>query len=472
MNENRRPALMRAQSHRGATLLELLAVILILLMITAMSIPAVTPAVSGRRTREGARMVSAFLNAARNRAIETGRPAGVWIERFPGLPESASSLYMAEIPPTYSGDFLDSTVECVIVGPDGLPYDPWARNHRDFYNLVIPRSRTTFLTDAWSNPDPQEQQLVREGDLLQLDGYDRMYPLKVITQTPTSSGGAGGPPLQLPGRSENKWWYIVRGRNCSATTGPNGAYTNERYNPSLRYVIRWFDRSHHLGQATNATVQSTDVPLNFDRPGIRYKIYRQPMRLQAGAIRLPDTVVIDLNFSGMTNGLIADSGLPFHPRQEPAQTQTASALRNPYWGDSVYPDDTTPIVIVFSASGHVERVYCHQRDALGNWNWEGVEAYGPIYLLVGDRAFITGEAFRLSQSANENMEIQFNKNWLNLDALWVRITPNTGDISTSLVEDIAYLTTDSDAKYVCADPSNVRLARANKAQYGRTVGGR
>lgn len=421
-------------------------------------------------------MVSAFLNAARSRAIETGRPAGVWIERLPGLPEAAANLYMAEIPPTYSGDFLDSTVECVIVGPDGLSWDPWTRNHRDFWNLVIPRSRTTFLTDAWSNPDPAEQQLVREGDLIQLDGYDRLYPLKILHQIPSGNTGIGsGGPLKIPGRPEEKWWYIVRGRNCAANNGPNGVYTNEREGTSLRYKIRWFDRTQHLGDHMTNVIRSTDVPLNFDRGGIRYKIYRQPMRIQAGSIRLPDTVVIDLNFSSMTNGLTGDSGIPFHPRQDLDQKPTTTVLRNPYWGDSVYPDDTTPVVIVFSTTGHVERVYAHQRDAVGNFSWEGTEAYGPIYLLIGDRSFITTDAYRsVSQNAQENMEVQFKKNWLNLDALWVRITPNTGSISTSLVDDFAYVTetTTGTKTYLAHDPSNVYRSRQNKAQLGRIIGGR
>ena len=102
----------------GFTLLELLVVILIMLTVTAVTIPVVAPAMKGRQVREGARLLNTFLNAARNRAIESGRPCGVWLERMPGLREACINVHFAEIPPAYAGDFLDSTVESFIVNGD------------------------------------------------------------------------------------------------------------------------------------------------------------------------------------------------------------------------------------------------------------------------------------------------------------------------------------------------------------------
>ncbi|HEV3339701.1 MAG TPA: prepilin-type N-terminal cleavage/methylation domain-containing protein, partial [Pirellulales bacterium] len=69
----RRPA-------RGVTLIELLVVIMIMLMISVITIPVVAPALSNRQIRESARMVDVFLNGARNRAAQTGRPVGVVFE--------------------------------------------------------------------------------------------------------------------------------------------------------------------------------------------------------------------------------------------------------------------------------------------------------------------------------------------------------------------------------------------------------
>jgi len=454
---------------RATTLIELLAVILIMGMITAATIPAVAPHVSGRRIREGARMVSTFINAARNRAIETGRPAGIWIERLPGLAEAAETLYMCEVPPSYAGDFLDSTVECVVVGSDGLPAAPSVRNLQDYWNIVIPRSRTTFLMDSWANPDPMEQQVVREGDLIQIEGYDRKYPLKIVDM---NIGGKG-----------QKWWYILRGRNCPSGVGPNGPYDNAKHSNGT-YVIRWFDRTIHTSHY--GVIRTSSTPFNYDSHGVRYQIHRQPIRMQAGSIRLPETVVIDLNFSSMTSGSRTDAGVPFHPRSDPGQAfkksgSTITGLKNPYWGHPHYPADNTPVIVVFSPSGSVDRVYCQRRDKVGNFQWEGVEPHGPIYLLIGDREHLSTETFLLAQSAAKNLEVQFQKNWTNLNALWVRITPNTGNITVSLVDDLGtiandkfdedYLESVTGAGVIAADPTNVHLTR-RRAVTGLLVGGR
>ncbi len=85
------------------TLLELLIVLLILLMVTAASVPIIAPALRNRQVREGARMLSAYLGAAKARAVETGRPVGVMFERFNGQP-FALTVSQMEVPPPYSGD--------------------------------------------------------------------------------------------------------------------------------------------------------------------------------------------------------------------------------------------------------------------------------------------------------------------------------------------------------------------------------
>jgi type II secretory pathway pseudopilin PulG len=145
---------------RGATLLELLTVIVVLMMITSVTIPVVAPHAEGRRIREGARMFSTFINAGRTRAIETGRPAGVWIERMSNLPEAANMAFFAEIPPVYCGDFLDSTVECCVVGKQTGATTWPNQSDQEYYNIVIPRNRSAYNTDVWSEPSADEDQSV------------------------------------------------------------------------------------------------------------------------------------------------------------------------------------------------------------------------------------------------------------------------------------------------------------------------
>ena len=78
---------------------------LILLMVTAAAIPIIAPAMQNRQMRESTRLVTSFIGAAKARAVQTGRPVGVVIERFNGQP-FALQMSQVEVPPPYSGDIV------------------------------------------------------------------------------------------------------------------------------------------------------------------------------------------------------------------------------------------------------------------------------------------------------------------------------------------------------------------------------
>lgn len=474
---------------RGFTLLELLVVILIMLTVTAVTIPVVAPAMKGRQVREGARLLNTFLNAARNRAIESGRPCGVWLERMPGLREACVNVHFAEIPPAYAGDFLDSTVESFIVNGDPAAGASGTMNGqffnvprienacRDYWNIIVPRSRTTMNVDCWASPDPADQQVVREGDLIQLEGDDRQTPLKVVKMNIAGAQSASAKGL---------WWFTFRGRNCDPNNGPDGGYLpgNLNRDDAGRFKIYWFDRSQNVsGDALRITSSS---PMNPNVTGIRYKIFRQPIKMQAGSIKMPDGVVIDLNFSSMSDGTVTtgtftkDStfttggfgspGCPFNPRRDPGDTINN---RSPYWGDSMYPQDETPVILVFSPGGHVERVYCRLKDGSSGanvqWSWQGFEPYGMVHFLIGRlERIIPHEQYYMSQSPEANLEIQKKKNWLDISNLWVNVETQSGFMTTSLVDNV-----DPNTNFAtqAVNPHNVHLTRV-KARLGRTYGGR
>jgi prepilin-type N-terminal cleavage/methylation domain-containing protein len=466
-----------AGRRRAFSLIELMVVILILLSVTAISIPLVAPAMSGRQVREAARMVSTFINAARNRAIETGRPAGIWIERLPGLREAATNLYYAEIPPVYAGDFLDSSVELFVV--NGVPVSgnapmngnifTWESTDstcKDYWNIVVPRGRTVFNADAWASPSPLEQTVVREGDLIQIEGSDRKIPLKTVKMNISGATSAS---------SQGLWWYLYRGRNCAWNLGPDGPYTNERQLTG-EWVIRWFDRNMPI--SWNNIRTTTVTPMNQNAVGLKYKIYRQPIKLQAGSIKLPDGTCIDLSFSSVTNGDSSNSGLPLHPRTD------KSNFHVPFWGAANYPQDETPIILVFSPGGHVERMYFRMTEGLANtaatqnrqWVWGGVEPFGQIHFLIGKiEKIFPDEFFEISKSAKDNFDIQTKKNWLDLENFWVNVNPQTGFISTSIVDDITtYGVTYFDPANTqtgASNPNNVYMSRY-KARYARLAGGK
>jgi Tfp pilus assembly protein FimT len=371
-------------SRRGATLLELLTVIVVLLMITTATVPVVAPHVQGRRIREAARMISTFVNAGRSRAIETGRPAGVWIERMPNVPEASNMLFFAEIPQVYAGDFLDSRAELCVVGRQ-TGTSTWPNtSDQEFYNIVIPRNRNSYNADIWSIPPSSASvgthQLVRELDLIKFEGFDRFYTLRIHNN------------LAVPNSQQRQWWYLLKGIN--AKTANATKYTNE-VNVYLQYVIHWFGGINESSVGWGSVLRTTTIPFTSENIGLRYQIYRQPQRLQAGSIRLPEGVVIDLNFSSVTHDEFQNwngsgiPGEPLHPRKG----------SNYYLGDPFHEKDNTPIVFVFSPDGRMQLLYRQNKDPSANlWNWEGSEPFGNVYLLVGERRNIvpheTGNSFR------------------------------------------------------------------------------
>ena len=112
----RRPCHNQSVMTRGFTLVELLIVVAIIGILAGTALSQMKPGIEARRMRESARIVSTMLYQARARAVETGRPAGIWLERDRNNPRVCRTIMFAESPGYYSGDSDDARAEIIDVG--------------------------------------------------------------------------------------------------------------------------------------------------------------------------------------------------------------------------------------------------------------------------------------------------------------------------------------------------------------------
>jgi prepilin-type N-terminal cleavage/methylation domain-containing protein len=315
-----------ANCSRGFTLVELLVVVTIMLLLVMVGVPAIRMPLESRRTREAARSLDVFISAARLRALETGRPAGVIFHRGLGpiggkvgaaqmAPNACIVCYQAEVPPPYAGDM---TGETIALTPDSQS-GAW---------------KVTFPMGGGGNWPT----LVHAGDLLQLNFQGFVYLIgfptgnaNVISLTNTTLGGTisfGSP-------------------------------------------------------ANTAAILARGLP---------FQVFRQPTRSSARPLQLPPGIVIDLDSSG-TEDLSAapPTNIPFGP--------SAS---------------TYDVVVTFSPSGAVDRVWCDNISAPNR-------LMQPLYLLVGKRE-------RMSDVTPPADNLP---NWQDFKNLWMKINPQTGMLSTA-----------------------------------------
>lgn len=244
---------------RGLTLVELLVVIVILMMITAIAIPVLSPNVEQKRIREAARLVSGFLTGAKTRAQATGRPVGVLFERLPGNLNASMTLSYVEVPPPYSGDLLGSVASPFLDANDSdalkVSMDP--TNKSDF------------------NPE-----MVSVGDVIYFEGRANGYRIDGPATSPTNAVIAPNTKVLSisPAFSDGRYPWVQ---------SPDDGFS-DMYNPPPSKPRRGL-------------------------PRLNYKIARQPVKSAGVPVQLPDGAVVDLSTSGFgASGLFATS-LPANP---------------------------------------------------------------------------------------------------------------------------------------------------------------
>ncbi len=285
---------------RGLTLLELLVVITIMLILLAVMVPRLRPMMEQRRMREAARTVSVFFGAARSRAMETGRPVGVSIERLKIQPDAAVTLRMVEEPPLYAGDVIGARVRVRRLGT----------TNRFQVLFATPGDVAAMLTQVVP---------VHVGDLMRFE-Y-QAAPYRVLGLDMDSDGNADGDADGIIG-------------DPGFPVGVNPVVMLVELDPAEGVVPAW------PAATPNAPWPPQGTGVGSRR--LAFQITRRPQPTAAAPVRLPGRTVIDLTASGTDSMALTGPPLGFVPVDK----------------DTVTPgvQDPSPVIVMFNPDGRVSSV--------------------------------------------------------------------------------------------------------------------
>lgn len=375
---------------RGLTLIELLVVVFIILAVSAAIVPVIAPTAAGRRQREAARVVSTFISSARTRAIENGRPAGVWLEGLNNDPASVLSLAYCEVPPPYSGDALNTKIMYSVVGS------------------TLSVSDIAYWNTSWVSVAPLR--LIRIGDLIRLNNRPMTF---LITDGPVDSNGFLTDPAV----------------NTPDPPGPDIAAAPWILVPTNPSMMMYDGSGNLVFPAAPNTGSSTD--------GVSFEIIRQPQKSAASSVELPPGTVIDLHYSG--------DEFPLRPKSDASKEYLVDLSA----GNGLDAFDS-PIIILFDPTGAPNSVFRYSVDTAASgppppedpmhWKWGAEPLIRPLYLMVGkgDKVGLEFDPVPMKDDLLDPGD-DLSPNLIDPANYWVSISPINGTVSTDEVATVSVM---------------------------------
>ncbi len=312
--------------HRCAafTLIEMLIVLLIFTILSAIALPTVRKLLVDQKTTKAASAITSLLDLARSRAISEGRYAGVRFERVGFLNTveygSAASLTVRQIVgvPPYSGESGNARVEVVTTSGSR------------FAELRFPAADNMLLSLGDIRTGP-----VKSRDIIELANGQRFHLLfDVGTFGSPINGKIPSPPLPDP-------TSVIRAR-INLRSPEDGTVEPARLADS--------SIAADVSQPASTFPSSVGVAANRN---MKFRIHRTPVVSSSPPVTLTRGVAVDLNYSGF-----GVSGNEFMPEALPSGSANQ------------------PVDILFGPDGRVE--FC----SLNNEGSPGSPP-GLIFLCVG-----------------------------------------------------------------------------------------
>lgn len=310
-------------ARRAFTLVELLVVVTIIALISAVALPVVLPALSERRVSEASRLLQAVLSGARDAAIRANAPRGIRLLPDPvfnpngtGPPGTLASNRVVAIEP--APDYTEGQVT--------VATRPLKTNTGTVTQLIV---QEVLFTNPPTNTIPGAPTSwywnIRQGDKIRFNGSGNYYTIA----GPMTIGPNADAKAQANGQMSNTDRFINNGPpNTNFTNRPAEflIVTNGIDDDNDGFVDNSFDGLDNDGDGIidplfngldddkdgiidNETTgkenepeqfvgsQSSPFPTSATNPAqqVSYTIYRRPVvSPTAREVALPDGIVIDL----------------------------------------------------------------------------------------------------------------------------------------------------------------------------------
>jgi prepilin-type N-terminal cleavage/methylation domain-containing protein len=401
----------------GFTLIELLIVMSIVTLLTAIALPTLRNSLREQRVSRAAGLVQQYIREAQARAISSGVPAGVIIERSGADQEvnrcQATQLRISTTPAPYTGDLGNDG--CVLRYFQYDPQNPTNPNPPDTaaFRWAVLTFRPTTAPLLSAVVDRNIRSLaIKVGDLIQL-GNDRIPRTIYRLQSEVSL-------------NNNSATYVPH--RLGPVLDPASGYNGDGVEVIVRYQPPGWDiLPYPITGVSN----------------LPYAIVREPTPSFANPLSLPEQTVIDLSCSGVGVDGVQFSPLEMEETYERTRPTPPPRIADKGYNPSLskafnanllptdkgdYDRDYQDVQIVFNPDGSIKEVRMgvvskdpSSQDTVIEPTRNSV--LSDVYLLVGRTGQVLPDALLTDDQAGR-------PNLFDDQAIWVCINRMSGHVYT------------------------------------------
>jgi len=426
---------MIAKNRRGMSLVELLVVIVIISILSALVLPSFKNVLSERKTNVAALEVKSFLEAARARAIARGRNVSVIFERLSSRGDGFGINAVIPISSTNLARSISSENNVVNTSPIDINYTQYNTSVRMTMAETLRPTEyevvATFFTEVQNVENGGTSTPPYYGDIDGIVENNRILLIPAPYDQRLLRDCTAGNRIVLLTNSGHSREFVILGSFVESMTNRLVIQLDNEGNPQQNF-------------GSIVDVQRSAVQQRALRPFVEMlsgitglRIYTAPIVLAAVTNELPRGTCIDLSLSG----LASDDALANYLGTEftNCQRQFASdwILSPTVSPRPPRPQELRPVYITFSPSGNIDSV---MTNIPAMPTLQRIEPNQDIFLFVGrtDQVImpyatdpLTSQLTLNARGIGDRRAEGAKPNLLDPTGYWIRISATNGSVAAA-----------------------------------------